>query len=134
MKPARKNVTVLKQISELMPRNSVPKLARRHAVDQRSRNGLSHANRERDADMAEELFWETLNSLQSSAPEFGMGRRYCGFPRRFRRLINVVDSTTIRLVANCMDWAKSCCTPSSACVSRSPESSIRGLCVWWWRC
>ena len=27
-------------------------------------------------------------------------------PRRFKRLINVVDSTTIKLVANCMDWAK----------------------------
>jgi hypothetical protein len=28
------------------------------------------------------------------------------FPRRFKRIINVVDSTTIKLVANCMDWAK----------------------------
>jgi transposase len=35
-----------------------------------------------------------------------MGRNYCGFPRRFKRIINVVDSTTIRLVANCLDWAK----------------------------
>ena len=71
-----------------------------------SRNGLSYANRNRNADMAEALFWETLKSLQSGAPQFGMGRNYCGFPRRFKRTINVVDSTTIRLVANCMDWAK----------------------------
>jgi hypothetical protein len=35
-----------------------------------------------------------------------MGRKYVGLPRRFKRIINVVDSTTIRLVANCMDWAK----------------------------
>jgi hypothetical protein len=35
-----------------------------------------------------------------------MGRNYCGFPRRFKRIINVIDSTTIQLVANCMDWAK----------------------------
>ena len=71
-----------------------------------SRNGLSHANRERNADMAEDLFWETLGSLQKQAPNFGMGRKYVGFPRRFKRMINVVDSTTIQLVANCLDWAK----------------------------
>ena len=71
-----------------------------------SRNGLSHANRERNADMAEALFWQVLEGLQSRFPQFGMGRRYVGFPRRFRRIINVVDSTTIQLVANCMDWAK----------------------------
>ena len=35
-----------------------------------------------------------------------MGRNYCGLPRRFKRTLNVVDSTTIRLVANCLDWAK----------------------------
>jgi hypothetical protein len=71
-----------------------------------SRNGLSHANRTRNADMAEALFWRTLSALRSAAPGFGMGRKYCGFPRRFKRVINVVDSTTIQLVANCMDWAK----------------------------
>ncbi len=71
-----------------------------------SRNGLSYANRNRNADMAEALFWETLRSLQAQAPGFGMGRKYCGFPRRFKRIVHVVDSTTIRLVANCIDWAK----------------------------
>ena len=71
-----------------------------------SRNGLSYANRERNADMAEELFWSTLQHLRSQSPAFGMGRQYIGFPRRFKRVINVVDSTTIKLVANCMDWAK----------------------------
>src|SRR5690606_32368623 len=76
------------------------------AATQPSRNGLSHANRERNADMAEALFWQTLQSLQSQSPHFGMGRRYVGLPRRFSRLINVVDSTTIALLANCMDWAK----------------------------
>lgn len=71
-----------------------------------SRNGLSHANRTRNADMAEDLFWQTLESFRKQAPAFGMGRRYVGLPRRFKRVINVVDSTTISLVANCMDWAK----------------------------
>jgi hypothetical protein len=71
-----------------------------------SRNGLSHANKVRNADMAEELFWSTLSAIQSTHPTFGMGRNYCGFPRRFKRIIKVIDSTTIKLVANCMDWAK----------------------------
>jgi hypothetical protein len=71
-----------------------------------SRNGLSHANMVRSADMAQELFWMTLSELQKAYPEFGMGRKYCGFPARFKRIINVIDSTTIKLVANCMDWAK----------------------------
>ncbi|MFA7186397.1 MAG: hypothetical protein WC082_15960 [Victivallales bacterium] len=30
----------------------------------------------------------------------------CALPRRFKRVINVIDSTTIKLVANCLDWAK----------------------------
>ena len=153
MKPAGYKFTTLKQICDLIPRNLVPKLAKKYGVDKRSRkftpwshvvsmvfaqtahslslndicdtlsnhsgvlttmrravapsrNGLSYANRNRNADMAEALFWETLESLQKDAPRFGMGRNYCGFPRRFKRTINVVDSTTIRLVANCMDWAK----------------------------
>jgi len=72
-----------------------------------SRNGLSHANRVRNADMAEALFWSVLDHLKRTNPTFALqGRRYGGIPRRFKRVINVVDSTTIRLMANCMDWAK----------------------------
>ncbi|MCP4270324.1 MAG: IS4 family transposase [Candidatus Brocadiaceae bacterium] len=71
-----------------------------------SRNGFSHANRIRNYKMAEELFWETLSHIKSQHPNFGHGKNYVGLPRRFKRIINVVDSTTIQLVANCMDWAK----------------------------
>lgn len=70
-----------------------------------SRNGLSHANKTRSSRMAEALFWAVLRHLESVVPGFG-GRHYRGFPRRFRRAIHVVDSTTMALVANCMDWAK----------------------------
>lgn len=69
-----------------------------------SRNGLSHANKTRSAQMAEELFWKVLGHLESVSPGFG-GRTYRGFPRRFKRAIHVVDSTTIGLIAHCMDWA-----------------------------
>lgn len=78
----------------------------RHAVAP-SRNTLSHANHVRNADMAEALFWEVVDYLKQTYPGFGIqSRRYGGIPRRFRRTINVVDSTTLKLVANCMDWAK----------------------------
>lgn len=68
------------------------------------KNTLSHANRTRDSGMMEELFWKCLGHLQSQTPHFGI--RYKGLPRRFRRAIHAIDSSTIALVANCMDWAK----------------------------
>jgi hypothetical protein len=71
-----------------------------------SRNGLSHANKRRDSDMMKDLFWATLKELHSRSPSFGIGSRYKGIPRRFNRTIHAIDSSTIALVANCMDWAK----------------------------
>jgi len=71
-----------------------------------SRNGLSHANRVRNADMAEDLFWSMLSHIQQNHPKFGIGHRYSGLPRRFKRAIYAVDSTTIQLVVNCIHWAK----------------------------
>ena len=72
-----------------------------------SRNGLAHANATRDATLAEELFWTVLDEVKSKYPEFiSDSRRYPGMPWRFKRSIHIVDSTTIRLIAKCMDWAK----------------------------
>ena len=71
-----------------------------------SRNGLSHANRVRDPDMAQALFWEVLSHIQNKHPDFGHGHKYSGLPQRFKRAIYAIDSTTIQLVANCIDWAK----------------------------
>jgi hypothetical protein len=71
-----------------------------------SRNNLSHANKERDASLAEKVFWTVLEHLQSLQPAFARGNRGKGVARGFRRVIHVVDSTTIALVASCMDWAK----------------------------
>ena len=153
MNPAKSKHTVLKQICNQIPRNLVPKLARKHGVDKKareftpwshvvallhsqlahslslndvadtmrnhsgaiatirravppSRNGLSHANMVRNADMAEDLFWSMLDHIQNLHPKFGMGHKYTGLPRRFKRAIYAIDSTTIQLVANCIDWAK----------------------------
>ena len=70
-----------------------------------SRNGLSHANKTRNSKMAEELFWKMLDHLQSLRPGFG-GGSFRKMPRRFKATVYAMDSTTIRLFANCMDWAK----------------------------
>ena len=72
-----------------------------------NRNGLAHANATRDAGLAEELFWAVLDVIKVKYPQFiSGGRHYPGLPWRFRRAIQVVDSTTIPLIARCMNWAK----------------------------
>ena len=72
-----------------------------------SRNGLSYANRNRNPEMAKSLFWDTVGTLEAIYPKFKLeGRKYRAAPRRFKKAISIVDSTTIRLVANCIDWAK----------------------------
>ena len=70
-----------------------------------SRNGLAHANKVRSSAMAEALFWGTLEHLTGLAKGFG-GRTYKGLPRRIKKVIHVIDSSTIQLVANCLDWAR----------------------------
>ena len=70
-----------------------------------SRNGLSNANRERPAEMAEQLFWEVMGHLGQQSPGFVAGRGR-GRAFRFKMPIHVVDTTVMELVANCMDWAK----------------------------
>ncbi len=70
-----------------------------------SRNGLSNANKMRNPEMAEELFWAVLKHLERFQPGFGESG-FGHLPRRFKRTVQAVDSTTIKLFANCMDWAK----------------------------
>lgn len=153
MKPARHKFTLLKQVMETIPPYLVPKLAREHGVDAKSRsfspwshvvsmvfahlshalslndicdtlrhhsgalstlrnavapsrNGLSHANKVRSADMARELFFATLAHLRGHFPRFGRLDASFKLPRNLKRTINLVDSTTIALFANCMNWAK----------------------------
>ena len=151
----KSNLSVLRQVCQLIPSHLVSKLARKHQVDKQartftpwshvvamlfaqlsaavslndlcdnlrnhasrlsmirdalfpSRNGLSNANKERDVGMAKDLFWEVLGHFESQSPGFGQGprKRKRGLPRRFKRTIHAVDSSTIKLVANNMDWAK----------------------------
>jgi len=94
----------LNDVCDALRLNAGPLSAIRGATPP-SKNALSHANRERDAAMAQALFWQMLDHLQQIAPQFG-GPRRPRFAFRFKRMIHVVDSTTIQLVARCMDWAK----------------------------
>jgi hypothetical protein len=71
-----------------------------------SRNNLSHANKCRDSQMGERLFWNVLEQLQKARPGFGTGQRHSGAGRRFRRTIHAVDSTVVQLVLSCISWAK----------------------------
>jgi len=70
-----------------------------------SRNGLSHANRQRPAQMAQTLFWRVVEHLKTQSPGFAAGQRH-GPAWRFKMPIHVIDSTTLELAANCLDWAK----------------------------
>jgi len=71
-----------------------------------SRNGLSYANTNRNADMAEDLFWQMLHQLTTDHPGFAHNRKYSGMPRRFKRTVNAIDSSTIQLIAKSLSWAK----------------------------
>jgi hypothetical protein len=71
-----------------------------------SRNGLSHAGKERKALLSEKLFWAMVGHFQALSSGFAHGNRGKGITHRFRKTIHVVDSTVIELVASCMDWAK----------------------------
>jgi hypothetical protein len=48
----------------------------RHGLTPPSRNGLSHANKERDAAFIEKLFWEQMANLQHINPSFAGLRKY----------------------------------------------------------
>jgi IS4 transposase len=95
----------LNDVCDALQLNSGPLSALRGATPP-TRNNLSHANKVRDAVMGEKLFWEVYRYLGDLSPRFVSGKAAKRFARRFKRTIHLVDSTTIELIASCMDWAK----------------------------
>jgi len=95
----------LNDVCDALQLNSGPLSALRGATAP-TRNNLSHANKVRDAAMAQKLFWEVFKHLGDLSPKFVSGKAGKRFARRFKRTIHLVDSTTITLIASCMDWAK----------------------------
>ena len=68
------------------------------------RNTFSHANRTRDASVAEEAYWETARHLGEVSPDFIPPKRVRGFLSRFKdRGIFAVDSTVIKLALTCIE-------------------------------
>lgn len=55
--------------------------------------------------MAEELFWAMIRHFEQQRPGFG-GSKFRKLPRRFKKTVYAIDSSTIKLFANCMDWAR----------------------------
>jgi len=95
----------LNDVCDALEMNSGPLSAIRGATPPH-RNTLSHANKIRNADMAESLYWLMLEHLMKQDSGFAKGPGRRGYVKRFKRTIHVLDSTTIQLVANCMDWAQ----------------------------
>ena len=95
----------LNDVCDSLEMNSGPLSAIRGATPP-CRNTLSHANKVRNAEMAEALYWLMHEHLTKMDPAFSRGPGRRGYTKRFKRAIYVLDSTTIQLVANCMDWAQ----------------------------
>ncbi len=95
----------LNDVCDALQLNSGPLSAIRGARAP-TRNNLSHANKVRDPIMAQKMFWAVYEHLGNLSPRFVSGKGAKRFARKFKRTIHVVDSTTIQLIASCMDWAK----------------------------
>src|SRR6266705_541684 len=95
----------LNDVCDALQLNSGPLSALRGATPP-TRNNLSHANKVRDPIMAEKLFWAVYEHLGNILPQFLSGKAGKKFARKFKRAIHLVDSSTIQLIASCMDWAK----------------------------
>jgi hypothetical protein len=95
----------LNDVCDSLQLNSGPLSSLRGATPP-TRNNFSHANKIRPAEMAEQLFWAVLKHLGTLSPGFVSGQAGKRFIRRFKRKIHLVDSTTIPLIASCLDWAK----------------------------
>src|SRR5213594_3302300 len=95
----------LNDVCDALQLNSGPLSAIRGATPP-TRNNLSHANKVRDPIMAEKTFWAVFEHLGNLSPRFVSGKAGKRFARKFKRTVHLVDSTTIPLIASCMDWAR----------------------------
>ena len=70
------------------------------------RNTFSNANRHRDPAFAEALYWKLVAHFSAESPAF-LRKTQKGYLGRFRnRRIRLLDSSTICLALNCIDWAR----------------------------
>lgn len=95
----------LNDVCDALRLNSGPLSSLRGATPP-ARNTLSNANKVRSCELAEKLFWAVFDHLGKLSPRFVSGKGGKRFARKFKRTIHLVDSTTIPLIASCMDWAR----------------------------
>jgi hypothetical protein len=83
-----------------------PEVTRIRGTVAPKRNTFSNANRTRNPDIAEKLYWNVFEHLQSICPSFTQYKNHKGFIHRVKRDIFAVDSTTLQLSLDCIDWAR----------------------------
>lgn len=83
-----------------------PELNRIRGATAPKRNTFSNANRTRDPAIAEKLYWQTFEHLRTICPDFTQVKSHKGFIHRVKRDIFAIDSTTLKLSLNCIDWAR----------------------------
>ena len=83
-----------------------PEVTRIRGTVAPKRNTFSNANRTRNPDIAEKLYWKVFEHLQSICPSFTQYKNHKGFIHRVKRDIFAVDSTTLQLSLDCIDWAR----------------------------
>ena len=83
-----------------------PELNRIRGATAPKRNTFSNANRTRDPAIAEKLYWDVFRHLQTICPSFTQYSRHRGFIFRVQRGIFAIDSTTLKLSLDCIDWAR----------------------------
>jgi len=83
-----------------------PEVTRIRGTVAPKRNTFSNANRRRDPDIAEKLYWAVFGHLQTICPSFTQYKKHKGFIHRVKRDIFAIDSTTLQLSLDCIDWAR----------------------------
>lgn len=83
-----------------------PELNRIRGATAPKRNTFSNANRTRDPVIAERLYWQTFDHLRTIRPDFTQTQSHKGFIHRIKRDIFAIDSTTLKLSINCIDWTR----------------------------
>jgi len=83
-----------------------PELNRIRGATAPKRNTFSNANRKRDPEIAEKLYWAVFEHLRTICPSFTQYAKHGGFIFRLKRDIFAIDSTTLKLSLDSIDWAR----------------------------
>lgn len=83
-----------------------PEVTRIRGAGAPRRNTFSNANRKRNPDIAEKLYWAVFEHLRTICPSFTQYEKHKGFIHRLKRGIFAIDSTTLQLSLDCIDWAR----------------------------